>query len=1209
MVARSSNRRSLYTLLGAIIVSVVLFLLSIQAIYSYLSKREEIMLQIDKSAGQSISRLQKNVAAFIEAYAPAEYERLVTTEIELSQHFAIIIHDFHTGEIIGQGSLVSGKIHGPDGRIIDYEADSALHQRWLLNCFHRKKALITADSGEVLGDIEICITDEGLRQALRSILFETLLKFFSVSLLLIVLLFIAIHYTLVRPLSQISAVLKNSDKDGIPLEPIPDYGYREIAVLTERMNIMIQVIRQSRRSLQIEHDSLERSVRINRLILETLPDLLWLKDAEGRYLMCNRRFEEFFGATETEIVGKTDYDFVSKRLADFFREHDQKVIAANRLLINEEWITFASSGHRALMETSKVPLREKDGSITGIMGIAHDITERYTAHQQLLESNAREIALNQSLPIGVLVYGTDMQTINFANESAARILEMEQEQLIGGDLRRTDRPIVDEDGQPLSTWNALKPDAARQHLVLGLLFGERRKWLSINTQPFYVGGKLVGSIVSFTDISKEREMIRALDAEKMRFQLAIEGSQDGLWDWTPETNRVFFSTRWKTMLGYTDDEIGNTLDEWSSRVHPDDLDATVAAVQAHLDGKTPVYENRHRLRCKDGSWKWILDRGKAQFDKDGKAIRVVGFHTDITNEIKHQEELEYSAKHDALTRLPNRFRFNELVQSAMGCSQQEGCLLALLYIDLDGFKAVNDHYGHEAGDAVLVACARRMRAKLRSKDKVARLGGDEFVIAITHLKTRKEIKPLAERLLDSIKQPVHYQDHQLYVSASIGISFYPQEEEIGPEALLRQADQAMYQAKAAGKNQYRLFDLGAQQMIGEHLQSLTQLRRALDEGQFELHYHPKLDMKQGRVLGFEVLLRWNDPQQGQQYPPQFLPLLQNEPELMSRLGRWIFETAFAQLAEWQEQGYELQINLNVSANEFEGRHLYPLLKSLLARYPAIAAQRVELEILETNALEDTKKVIQTIQACQKLGFKVALDDFGTGYSSLGYLRDLPIDTLKLDKSFVIAMLDNRRSFSIVEAAISLTEAFRCNIIAEGVETIEHGVLLRRLGCYIIQGYAVATPMPAKAVLPWLKHYQQPAAWNEARRLHHRKRSIIYAIIEHRYWFKQLLEHLQQPHQAAPPELNAALCSLGRWLNDSAPKLCSEDRLVELRQLHDELHATANGVVQHQSKNRFAHLLHLHRKLLQKINGLLLLCTEEAEAPAAHKVSDFQRSIS
>ncbi len=1194
MLTLGKINQSLYTLVGTLVITVVIVVLGAHAAYAYAVERQRILAEIQQNSTTSIQRLRQNIATLIEAYAVNEYEKLVETEIHLQAHYAIIVQDYNLGKILDKTAYVSGKIHQPDGAIIDFYPSLDSHQQWLQACFYHERVEMYSDVGIALGSISIYISDALMKKKLRAILIQNLINSIAIAVLLIILLFIAIRHFLIRPLSQIAQVINQCDEDGIPLQTIPDYKYREISILTESMNTMVAVIRKSRQSLKAEHDSLERSLRINRLILETLPDLLWLKDIEGRYLLCNPNFEQFFGAKEADIIGKTDYDFVSKALADFFRKHDRNAMAAGQPTVNEEWITFASDGRRVLLETTKMPLVE-EGKITGVMGIAHDITERYQTHQQVLKANAREIALNQSLPTGILVYDTDLRCINFANDSAARILEMDKSEIIATGLNEVPWQLFDDDdGQIVKhqddyAWIVLTADDRPQHWVLGLDFSTHRKWLSINSKPFYVDKTLAGSIVSFTDISQERKTIEALILERRRFKLAIEGTQDGLWDWQPDSDSVFFSKQWKNMLGYAEHEIGDSLEEWNKRIHPEDKETTMSAFKAHLRGETPVYENRHRLKCKDGSWIWILSRGKALFNTQGMPIRIVGFHSDITEQVQHQKALEHSAKHDALTHLPNRFLFNELVQNAMTHCQQQQKRLALLYIDLDGFKVVNDTYGHEAGDQVLITAAQRMQFNLREEDVIARLGGDEFVIAITGLSRQDELLIFIQRLLQSINRPIYYQNqqrHELYISASIGVTYYPQTEEVGPEALLRQADQAMYEAKTSGKNQYCLFNLDEDSSIKQHLQMIQVFHRAIEHEEFVLHYQPKVDMTVGKVVGFEALLRWQHPEEGLLYPDDFLPQLHQEKNLMIKLGRWVFETAFAQLSCWQNQGYRVGLNLNVSAHEFKSEHIFNLLKQLQKNYPDIEAKTVELEILETSALEDIQEAIHMIKACQQLGFKVALDDFGTGYSTLSYLKDLPVDTLKLDKSFVLNMLHDSASLSIIEAAMGLAEAFRCQVIAEGVESCEHGVMLLQLGCHIAQGFTIAKPMPAEQVLPWLGVYQANPIWQRTQRLSYKDRSVLYATIEHDHWLQMLIKHQADPDHCPLPELDPTQCRFGVWLQGEALEHHTSAQLTHLECLHTHLHKNAHLLKRYRNPKRLHHMTHLHQKIRHALDRLI-----------------------
>ncbi|MEJ1363954.1 MAG: EAL domain-containing protein [Candidatus Sedimenticola sp. (ex Thyasira tokunagai)] len=665
------------------------------------------------------------------------------------------------------------------------------------------------------------------------------------------------------------------------------------------------------------------------------------------------------------------------------------------------------------------------------------------------------------------------------------------------------------------------------------------------------------------------EQQKELEEEKNRFQLAIEGTHDGLWDWDLKTDVVFRSAQFETMLGYEEGELPDTIECWSTLLHPDDAKSAHKKVEDYLDSKGEYpYENTFRMRTKTGQWRWITGRGKALFADNGTPLRFVGFNSDVTGQIRHQEELKFSATHDSLTGLPNRFLFNELIQNTMYHCSRNNKLLALLYIDLDSFKGINDSYGHEKGDAVLVKAARRMQEVLRQEDVVARLGGDEFIIAISDLSYVDEITPLLQRLLDDLNEPIILHEdvvYKLQVSASIGVTLYPQSEDLGPEALLRQADQAMYKAKSSGKNQYCFFDIDSNSSLKKQQQCVDELGRAIEDEQLELHYQPKVDMSNAKVLGFEGLLRWNHPEKGLLYPDSFLPLVHHERKLMLALGKWVIGSALRQLSEWVVAGYDFDVAINISAHEFNNPDTYALLKSLLKRYPDVSPNHVELEILETSALDDTHQAKQMIEACQKLGVRVSLDDFGTGYSTLSYLKDLPVNTLKIDKSFVMDMLDDSASFSILGAAMGLAQAFRCHVVAEGVESVEHGKLLLRLGCRVAQGYVIAKPMSVEEVLPWLKTYKGYPTWRNIRRINNKDWSILYAIVEHRHWLKKLNNFHESPAQYSIPDLDDTRCQLGKWLRDKAGSNYRNDAVLEeVIATHSALHRLASELVENKA---------------------------------------------
>lgn len=581
----------------------------------------------------------------------------------------------------------------------------------------------------------------------------------------------------------------------------------------------------------------------------------------------------------------------------------------------------------------------------------------------------------------------------------------------------------------------------------------------------------------YKEVQKRKKLEVSLQKEKDRFELAVEGAQDGLWDWNLQTEEVLLSERFETMLGYKPGTLPQNIKACFELLHPDDKEQAEQVVKEYLDTKGKgIYENHFRLRSKDGSWRHILGRGKAQFDAKGNPVRFVGFNTDISHQLEFQQKLDYTAKHDPLTNLPNRFYLSELLTHAMYSVKHNKKSLALVFIDLDGFKDINDTYGHETGDIVLSTVSARIRAIARSNDIVSRLGGDEFAVVVNDLNNSSEVIPMLQHLLSELSSTIVHEKNEIHLSASIGVSFYPQEEDIGNESLLRQADQAMYHAKLAGKNQYQFFNLEASQELKEQQHNLLALRHAIENNQLILHYQPKVDMSQNKVVGFEALLRWEHPEKGIVYPDDFLPLVENESSFMVELGHWVLEQSFAQLESWHQQGLDIMLSMNLSSYDVQQQDFSLYLKELFAKYSSIKPNTIEIELLETSAFDNFEVTSNILRECQELGVSVAIDDFGTGYASLHYLKNLPMDTIKIDKSFVIELLNSRSNLSIVEASIGLAHAFGCKVVAEGVESEEHGKLLLKLGCKIAQGYVIAKAMPAEDTLDWLKSWKGFASW-------------------------------------------------------------------------------------------------------------------------------------
>jgi diguanylate cyclase (GGDEF)-like protein/PAS domain S-box-containing protein len=453
----------------------------------------------------------------------------------------------------------------------------------------------------------------------------------------------------------------------------------------------------------------------------------------------------------------------------------------------------------------------------------------------------------------------------------------------------------------------------------------------------------------------------------------------------------------------------------------------------------------------------------------GKISHYVILFSDTTRLKEHQNQLEKMANYDDLTSLPNRTLLRDRLNQAMIRSQRNAESLAVTFMDLDGFKAVNDTYGHDLGDALLIKISQRMKAALREGDTLARFGGDEFIAIFLDLKHIDECKPLIERLLKAASTPVDIDGNLMQLSVSIGVTLYPQDG-ADEDQLVRHADQAMYEAKLAGKNCFKLFDTAQDEEISTRLKTLENVNSALDKKQFELYYQPKVNMHSGEVIGLEALIRWRHPTRGLVPPLEFLPVIEGH-NIALEVGRWVINKALSQMNQWRQIGINMPISVNVSPYQLEQDNFVIQLEELLSDYPDIPRSFLELEILESSALGNINRVITTMNECHRLGVQLALDDFGTGYSSLTHLRRLPAHIIKIDQSFVRDILEDPDDLAFVEGVIGLAKSFKRDVIAEGVETIEHGIKLLNIGCVLAQGYGIARPMPATDIPAWLDKWK------------------------------------------------------------------------------------------------------------------------------------------
>jgi len=1068
------------------------------------------------------------------------------------------------------------------------------------------------------------------------------------------------------------------------------------------------------------------------LILQYLPDLVWLKDTNGVYLACNPVFERFFGALESEIVGKSDYDFIDKELADFFCFHDKQAIKAGKATTNEEWITFADNGHKALLQTTRTPLKEPNGKVLGVLGIGHEVTE-YKNNEEQLKRSQQALRDNESRFRGFFEKNSSVMLliqpatgeIVAANDAAVKYYGYSQKQLLtkkisqinmlpaqqvaaeraaalqekrnyfhfphrlaSGEIRDVEvysTPIKSE-GKDL-LFSIIHDITARRcaekslefHLLfqkkateisirflsvrddsfdhaidislaeLGILFEVDRSYLFMfsenletmsNTHEWCAEGieqqidriqELPSDALPdfFRQIKKApvhipnvEEVSESMAAEKQEWQeqqiqslicIPVFGVQRqilGFIGFDAVANSHFWPDDQIAMLQVLTDIIGGAIERQRTEAKlqlaasvftnaregiiitdPHGVIIDVNTTFCELTGyeldeilgknlrmfKSLLQSKEFYLSLWDdlvnkGHWAGELWNRKksgkiyaqmatisAVCDSSGKTKHYVGLFSDITAQKQQQRQLEHIAHYDALTNLPNRILLADRMLQSMRQAKRHDTKLAVVYIDLDGFKEVNDNFGHDIGDKLLVSVSRFMQENLREEDTISRLGGDEFVAVLINLKHQDESTPLLIRLLQAVSQPIDIESNHLQVSASLGVTFYPQNEEVDADQLLRQADQSMYQAKLSGKNRYQLFDEAQARSIRVHNESIERINQAVIDNELILYYQPKVNMRSGKVIGVEALLRWQHPQRGILPPVEFLPMVKNHP-LAIEIDNWVIKQALIQLGTWQEQALRLPISINISPNYLQKSDFAEQLQTILAMFPHIDPCLLELEVLESSAFEDIQKVSELITSCREIGIEFALDDFGTGYSSLSYLQRLPASLLKIDQSFIRFILENPDDLAIIEAILSLARAFNRKVIAEGVETIEHGDILLQIGCELGQGYGIARPMPADAIDGWIRQWQPDPRWLQAKTIARENFSLLFFEIKHRSWVNSVVSFLNN-QSTFVPELDHHKCMLGAWLDDEGKRTFGDmDSFQDIQLIHRQLHEIAEKLL-------------------------------------------------
>ncbi|MEA5535242.1 PAS domain S-box protein [Crocosphaera sp. XPORK-15E] len=794
----------------------------------------------------------------------------------------------------------------------------------------------------------------------------------------------------------------------------------------------------------------ESEERLSRIIT-TISDGLLVVNAQGNICFINPAAENIFGRSQEQLINHP----LGLPLGDeqpteiFIRHPQQELIIAEMRVADINW-----QGKKAYLVSFR------------------NITENCQAQQALSQSEEKYRQIVETATEGIWIIDEQNKT-TFVNEQMAQMLGYKVEEMMGKSLFY----FMNESEYSIAQTNLKKSrlGVAETHDFKFRRQDGQEIWASISTNPLFdAKGNYVGALSMITDITERKRIEQALSESEQRLEGILTSIQDVVWSMNSTFSEIIYiNPAAQLIFGHPLEDFSENIELWGELVHEEDRELIKYHRQVLLEiGHT---EFQYRIVRPDGQIRWLYSRSRVVYDRDGKIIRIDGLDTDITERKLAEEQLQYNATHDPLTHLPNRILFMDRLEHALERQKRRPDFsFAVLFLDLDEFKVVNDSLGHSIGDQLLQEIARRLHQCLRSDDTLARLGGDEFAILLEDIGNLKDAIKIAERIHQDLTQPFNLDAQDVFINTSIGIALSIPEYKVAAE-ILRDADTAMYRAKADGKACYAIFDQKMHDRAVTRLQLETDLRRAIERKEFELYYQPIIALATGKLTGFEALIRWQHPQRNLVSPGHFIPIAE-ETGLIIPMGEWILEEACQQLKTWQTQFPEfadLKVSVNLSSKQLKYANLIDTLDKILEK-TQLENHFLKVEITESLLMENVQAATEILLKIKQRNIEICLDDFGTGYSSLSYLHRFPVNTLKIDRSFVMRMEPNNDNAEIVRAIVSLAHILGMDIIAEGVETELQLAQLRWLGCEQGQGYFFAKPLSKDQVEALLR---SPRVWS------------------------------------------------------------------------------------------------------------------------------------